>query len=61
MSQILFYRQYWLATLKDRHICASCGVVATFAKYSENEDGRTINVSWLCVNHIRNSETKPNI
>ena len=52
MSEILLYRQYWLATLKDRHLCASCGVGATFAKYSENEDGCAINVSWLCENHI---------
>ena len=26
MSQVILYRQYWMATLKDRHLCASCGV-----------------------------------
>jgi hypothetical protein len=52
MSQTLLYRQYWLATLKNRHICASCGAVATIASYSENEDGCAINVSWFCESHV---------
>jgi len=51
MSQIVHYRQYWMATLKDRHLCEKCGELATEALYFENEPGSIIKVSWSCRIH----------
>ena len=52
MSEFLLYRQYWMATLRDRHECEICGELATEAQYLENEDGCVIMVSWICGIHI---------
>jgi hypothetical protein len=51
MSQIIYYHQYWMATLHDRHECQVCGEFATEAQYLENEHGCVIMVAWLCAIH----------
>jgi len=51
MSQVLVYRQYWMATLKNRQCCQICNDFAIEAEYSEADDGRVIGVSWLSPSH----------
>ena len=45
MSQVILYRQNWMATLQDLYECKICGKLATEAKYLENENGCIIDVS----------------
>ena len=47
MSQILYYRQHWMATLKERHVCKVCGELAKNATWTE-VDGIICNVNWYC-------------
>jgi hypothetical protein len=54
MSQILRYRQYWMATLKVRHACIECGELAIYAKYSFPLNGTIEGVSWYCHEHVGN-------
>jgi hypothetical protein len=51
MSQILYYRQHWKATLRDRHFCHVCGELALCAAYTEGDDGLILRVRWLCLDH----------
>jgi hypothetical protein len=52
MSQILEFRQHWMATIRDRHICEICGVLAVSAKYVEVDNGKIEIVKWLCAAHL---------
>jgi hypothetical protein len=47
------YRQYWMATLKDRRCCQVCGSLAIIAEYTEADDGLIKKVTWLCSLHIK--------
>ena len=51
MSQIVHYRQYWMATLKDRHDCKICGELAANAEYLELDNGVINSVDWVCDAH----------
>jgi hypothetical protein len=51
MSQILCYRQYWMATLKVRYDCNICGELAVNAEYLETDNGIISNVEWVCDAH----------
>ena len=48
MSQVILYRQYWMATLKDRHCCQICGELAISALEFVDKNGMCKSVSWLC-------------
>ena len=48
MSQARHYRQYWMATLKDRHKCFSCGNLAISALEFMDENGICQSVIWFC-------------
>ena len=48
MSQTVLYRQYWMATLKDRHKCFSCGNLAISALEFMDENGICQSVTWFC-------------
>jgi hypothetical protein len=52
MSQVARYRQYWMATLKDRHDCNICGELAVNAEYLETDNGVIQSVDWVCDAHI---------
>jgi hypothetical protein len=52
MSQIVRYRQHWMATLKDRHTCHICGLLAVNAKYLTNENEVVQKLKWLCDHHL---------
>ena len=52
MSQILRYRQYWMATLKDRHACQICGDLAVNAQYTVGDCEVIKQVIWSCIPHI---------
>jgi len=52
VSQIVVYRQYWMATLKDRHDCKICGELAVNAEYFEAENGEIHNIKWVCDTHL---------
>ena len=52
MSQVVRYRQYWMATLKDRHPCKMCGQLAVNAEYLETHAGVIIKVEWICDSHL---------
>ena len=52
VSQIMVYRQYWMATLKDRRSCEVCGDLAVNAEYFESENGDTCNIKWVCDSHL---------
>ena len=57
MTQILRYRQHWMATLKRRHCCQICGYLAVNAEYLELDNGVVGNVDWFCDEHNeRNDE-----
>jgi hypothetical protein len=46
MSQILCYRQHWMATLKARNSCETCGNLAINALDDLDEHGTCVSVSW---------------
>ena len=48
MSQVVRYRQYWMATLKDRHWCQICGELAINALEYLDMHGVCESVSWIC-------------
>jgi hypothetical protein len=48
MSQIVLYRQYWMATLKDRHLCSVCGSLAINALEYRDKNGICKSISWFC-------------
>ena len=48
MSQVILYRQYWMATLKDRHCCQFCGELAINALEYVDKSGMCTKVVWLC-------------
>ena len=48
MSPVILYRQYWMATLKDRHCCQVCGELAISALECVDKNGIRESVSWLC-------------
>ena len=52
MSQARHYCQYWMATLKDRHKCLSCGNLAIGALEFMDENGICESVSWFCGQHL---------
>ena len=52
MSEILRYRQYWMATLKVRHDCNICGELAVNAEYLESDIGVIRSVDWVCDSHL---------
>ena len=51
MSQTVPYRQYWMATLKDRHNCYVCDNLAIGALEFMDENGICESVSWFCDLH----------
>ena len=52
MTQVVRYRQYWMATLKDRHWCQICGELAINALEFVDKNGMCESVSWLCDLHL---------
>ena len=52
MSQVILYRQYWMATLKDRHCCQICGELAISALEFVDKNGICESVSWFFVRDI---------
>ena len=48
MTQVVRYRQYWMATLKDRHWCQICGELAISALEFVDKNGMCESVSWFC-------------
>ena len=52
MSQIVVYRQYWMATLNDRHCCQICGDLAVTALEFVDKNGICESVGWFCDRHI---------
>ena len=52
MSKTIRYRQYWMATLKHRHTCNSCGALAVNAEYEISAVEIARNVVWFCDEHL---------
>ena len=52
MSRIVLYRQYWMATLKNRNQCHICGALAIFAEYLETGNSVMCNIKWVCETHL---------
>ena len=52
MSQVILYRQYWMATLKDRHTCQICCELAISALEFVDKNGMCESVSWFCDLHL---------
>jgi hypothetical protein len=52
MSWVILYRQYWMATLKDRHYCQICGELAISALEFVDKNGMCESVSWFCARDI---------
>lgn len=48
MSQVILYRQYWMATLKERHVCQICNGLAINALASMDQNGTCNSVGWFC-------------
>ena len=48
MSEILHYRQYWIATIKGRQYCQICGDLAINALAFVDENGTCESVVWFC-------------
>ena len=48
MIRIVQYRQYWMATLKDRHMCCVCGSLGINALEFLDENEICRSVSWFC-------------
>jgi hypothetical protein len=46
MSKFVRYRQFWMATLKDRHQCQKCGELAVNALYLNSDNGVINRGSW---------------
>lgn len=59
MSQKVHYRQYWMATLKDRHDCIICGELAVNAEYLEMDNGVVHSVDWECDSHLGSNFCQP--
>ena len=53
MSWIVVYRQYWMATLNERHSCHCCGELAINAFEFLNESGICQSLAWHCDEHQR--------
>ena len=51
MSQVARYRQFWMATLKERHGCRKCGELAVNAEYLEMGNGVIESNEWVCDFH----------
>jgi hypothetical protein len=51
MSQVILYRQHWMATLKVRRNCHICCELAVNAEYSETENGYICGIQWVCDIH----------
>ena len=56
MSQIVVYRQYWMATIKDRHTCCLCNRIAINAVEYLGEDGICERIVWHCDSCINFAE-----
>jgi hypothetical protein len=56
MSQVVRYRQYWMATLKDRNYCEFCCDLAVSAEYTTTENAVVQNLRWLCGAHLSDTE-----
>ena len=56
MSQVILYRQYWMATLKDRHCCQICGELAVSAEFTTNSNDVVQSLRWLCDGHLSDTE-----
>ncbi len=54
MSQKFRYRQYWMATLKDRHQCQRWGELAINALELVDDYGTCETVSWFCDRDLPN-------
>jgi hypothetical protein len=61
MTQILRYRQYWMATLKRRHCCQMCGDLAINAESFELDNGVLDNVNWFCDEHSEHNDEKDTV
>ncbi len=48
MSQVIWYRQNWMATLKDHHVCQVFNELAINALEFKDENGTCNSVSWFC-------------
>ena len=48
MSPVILYRQYWMATLKDRHTCQICDQVAINAYEYVGDEGICERIVWYC-------------
>jgi hypothetical protein len=48
MIRIVQYRQYWMATLKARNSCETCGNLDINALEVLDEHGTCVSVSWYC-------------
>ncbi len=48
LSQVIRYRQYWMATLKDRRVCRICNELAINALESMDENGTCESKNWFC-------------
>jgi hypothetical protein len=48
MIRIVQYRQYWMATLKARNSCETCGNLAINALEVLDQHGTCVSVSWYC-------------
>ena len=57
MSQVVRYRQYWMATLKDRHWCQICGELAINAVEYVRDDGICERIVWHCNSCINFAES----
>jgi hypothetical protein len=58
MSQIVVYRQYWMATLKDRHFCENCDYLAKEALFILDSNGIERSIVWMCDNHCLSKTQK---
>ena len=52
MSQIVVYRQYWMATLKDRHCCQIYCELAISALEFVDKNGIRESVVWFCARDV---------
>ena len=52
MSQVILYRQYWMATLKYRQCCQVCGELAICALEYVDKNGMCESVSWFCDQYL---------
>ena len=52
MSRVEFYRQYWMATLRDRNCCQICGELAINALEYLDKHCTYESISWFCDQHL---------